>query len=270
MAMPTRPFTRVEVQTAPFEGGLVDAAERLGRLRNESVEMVASSMTVVPDALCGHPGLTDGFCEVDDSITVDAVRVSEAMDWEYGPVFATYRQFQCLPGTDMQGFAEKSLERNETHAVESAFQQALYLGVDYVTPTVLNGGVAVSMLEALALLEQEVGRIGGGVVHATRYGATYLASTRYVKDESGMLVTKQGTPIVAGAGYVNESPAGVAATGKTFWVFLTPMFSLARSPIMYHETYTLSQNEQDGLAERAWTAALDCGEVIAVLVDPEA
>ena len=269
MAMPTRPFTRVDVSssTMPIKGGLVNVLDKAGRVFDRPVEQVASGIVAVPDAICGYPGIAPGLCEVDDSITVDAEKTPNEPENQYGPVFVAYRAVECMPNAlDYESLATKGLVKNETYAVEMASQEALYISDDYFSsaPADLGSG---SVSEGLGLMEQWLGGIGGGLIHVTRFGAQYLIADGKVKDyDDFLLYTRQGTPVVNGAGYANVTPDGVAALADTFWMWATPWMTLHRSPVIYSSGYGLGTNKETGIAERAYSIATDCDARAAFLV----
>jgi hypothetical protein len=141
-------------------------------------------------------------------------------------------------------------------------QEVFYNNTDYTTVTDLTT-TNPSVIEGLGVLEQWLGARGGGLIHATRFGAAILANEHYVVHEDDYtLVTRQGTPIVNGAGYLNVDPDSNQATSG-FWMMATSGMTAFRSPIEYNEGYDLPTNKQTGIAERAWSVILDCDEVAA-------
>lgn len=268
MAIPTRPFQRVSIpnSVSTTKGGLINVLDKADRLIDADISSVARGFTADPDTLCGHPGLAPGLCEVDASITVDSTKTPQQPDFMQGPVFAAYRAVECMPGVlDYEGLATRSLVKNETWAVEKASQQALYVADDYFSaaPTDLTTG---SASEGIALMEQWLGQMGGGIIHTTRYGAQHLIADAQVRNyDDFLLYTRQGTPVVNGAGYLNVSPAGVLASSG-FYMWATPWLMLYRSGVEYNQGYDLPTNKQTGIAERAYAIVPDCDARASFLV----
>lgn len=100
----------------------------------------------------------------------------------------------------------------------------------------LNGGAAVSPLEALALLEDAIGRTGrGGVIHATPYTVTLWGSgSRLYIDGAGRLRTVAAdTLIVVGDGYIDTHPDDKGApTTHQAWAYATGMVRYLADPPM--------------------------------------
>jgi hypothetical protein len=88
------------------------------------------------------------------------------------------------------------LVATEQRSVEEYFWAQLVAGaVSTVSLTTFGPGVVLGYLE-----QQLAENYGGqGVIHMSRATATYL--WEYLQTQGGKLVTKLGTPVVAGAGY---------------------------------------------------------------------
>ncbi len=261
MVMPTRPYSRVEVPTSQVtvKGGLLNVLDRHDRLVDTSWENVGRGHVAVPDALCGHPGLADGQCETDTSITVDPTKVPEEPDASYGPVFTAYRALECMPGAlDYRDLAEKSLVRNETWAVEHAIQEAFFSDNSLIADADFLDLGAGAAVEGIALLEQWLGGVGGGLIHVMRYGAEHLIAEAKVRDyDDFLLYTRQGTPVVNGAGYQNIDSLG-APNASGYFLWASPWMTAYRTPVMFNEGYDLRKNKQTGIAERQFSVVQDC------------
>lgn len=97
-----------------------------------------------------------------------------------------------------------------------------------------NGDAATSVMNGLALLEAEIARSGRlGLVHVAPQVAVGLSERLLVDRQSGVIRTINGTPVIAGAGYVDgATPAGhAAAAGTEEWIFATGPVDVRRSDV---------------------------------------
>lgn len=186
--------------------------------------------------------------------------------------FFVYGHFNCSP----VGFTpEAAQERASAHLMareEARVEQALLLGDLGNTPnfqgaTDLTSGGAVSPAAAVALLEDWIAENYGslGVLHGTRGAATILTEHAGLRVSSARLVSAVGTPMVAGAGYSNTSPAGTAAAAGTYWLYVTPALFGYRSDIITSsarpgDLLDRATNDLYAIAERGYTVGWDpCG-----------
>lgn len=143
-------------------------------------------------------------------------------------------------GTDeLVKLARTRLSLQESQAAEAAF----WTGKDAAgavtnapslvsaATTVLGGG-AVSLATGLGLLEEWIGQQGGsvGVIHGARHLLGTLNSL-HVRSDGGKLRTLTGTPVALGTGYTGSSPAGVARTAGTSWLYVTGPVLAMRAPV---------------------------------------
>lgn len=123
----------------------------------------------------------------------------------------------------------------------------------------LNPGGALAPKHALAVAERWLGREYGslGVVHTDRGAATLLDTT--VSQSGNRLVTKVGTPVVAGAGYPGTSPAG-DITADVSWLFVSPALFGYRGQVFTSSALDRERNDHYALAERNYVVGFDpCG-----------
>lgn len=100
--------------------------------------------------------------------------------------------------------------------------------------TVLNGGTAVGLSTALAMLVQAIADTNGGkgMIHARPFIVELWLSQHLINNGPlGKMETFTGIPIVAGAGYPGSSPAGVAPTATAEWAFATDNVVVHRGPV---------------------------------------
>lgn len=102
------------------------------------------------------------------------------------------------------------------------------------TLTTLNGGSATSVLNGVALLEQEIAAKGGdGIIHMTTAAFTQL-SLGYggaIQVRQGVAYTQLGTKVVPSVGYLGSGPSGAAPTGTLQWMYATGPIDLRRSEV---------------------------------------
>jgi hypothetical protein len=126
--------------------------------------------------------------------------------------------------------------------------------------TDLNAAGALSPAQALAALEDYIGQTYGslGVIHGSRGSASTL-DTRIVQSGS-RLVTKVGTPVVAGAGYLGLSPALAAPAAGETWLFASPTLFGYRGEVFTNAALDRTKNDHYALAERQYVVGFDpCG-----------
>jgi len=126
--------------------------------------------------------------------------------------------------------------------------------------TDLNPAGALNVAAALAVLEDWMGQTYGslGVIHGSR-GAISVADTR-VNATGSRLVTKVGTPVIAGAGYPGTAPGGAPpAVGET-WMFASPALFGYRGQVFTSSALDRGKNDHYALAERQYVVGFDpCG-----------
>src|SRR5690606_3046512 len=155
-----------------------------------------------------------------------------------------------------------------TAAEQQAVEYALWTGdganTSYLAdPTTINLGEATCAAQLLATLYEhtDTAFTGEPVIHVPRPVIPWLAD--HVTRESGRLVTTQGVPIAAGAGYTeaNTGPGGTPAPTGSYWVYVTGPVHIRRGP---SETTPPEQgfiprtNDITALAERQFVVGWDC------------
>ncbi len=109
------------------------------------------------------------------------------------------------------------------------------------------------------------------MIHAPRPVIPWL--TDHVTRESGRLVTTQGVPVAAGAGYTeaNTGPNGIPAPDGSWWVYITGPVHIRRGPITETppaQGFDPRTNDITALAERQYVVGWDSCLTAAVLFTP--
>jgi hypothetical protein len=208
-------------------------------------------------------------------------------------------------GTDYETIARERLIATESTAVERGIVVTAFgpmtdpaHGPLWLTPAGTGefpGGIVgkpagQSAVVALGEVEQAlVERYGGqGLIHMDLNTAYALIKDHalYYDPLTKHLQTILGTPVVIGAGYdlfrvranaggpfsAAFSPAfanaqvGGAAIDVHPWIFGTGAMELLRTPIITSVAYDTANNDKVALAERAYTALIDCDLVVAAKV----
>jgi hypothetical protein len=154
---------------------------------------------------------------------------------------------------------ELALQALEATAVEEVFATAL--GNPNFGPhlndanlEILTAG-AVTPVEGLALLEQEIAsKGGGGIIHVTPAVATYWASDFLITDVRGQMQTQLGTRVAIGAGYIS---AADASGGGDEYAYATGPVEFMRSEVVavptdYSQALDRSNNTVLYIAEREY------------------
>jgi hypothetical protein len=134
----------------------------------------------------------------------------------------------------------------------------------------LASGAAQNPVDGLALLENEIARVGNGIIHATPAVATDWAASSLLVKQGAVLYTVLGTPVVVGAGYIGVFPVGSAVPAAgTEWAFASGGIAITRGdtqtlPGRYSEAIDRSLNDATFLVERNylinWVARQDTGD----------
>jgi hypothetical protein len=152
-------------------------------------------------------------------------------------------------------FAIADLLAHEQVQVEAFLWSRLALEATDVHPS-----GALDPYQALAALEQWMGEAYGslGVIHGGR-GSVSLLGKR-VESSGSRLLTKIGTPVVAGGGYPGSSPAGAAAATGEAWLFASPLLFGYQGPVFTNAQLDRTKNDHYALAERQYVVGFDpCG-----------
>lgn len=127
-----------------------------------------------------------------------------------------------------------------------------------VTP----GGTALGIVDALGVLEREIGSCydGVGTIHVSRRLIPWMADHNQLVVKSGLITTLLGTKVAAGRGYPETGPDGTTATNSV-WMFATGEVFYHRDDIFQptdRETFDRADNTVIALAERTYVIGWDC------------
>lgn len=182
------------------------------------------------------------------TLTDDPFAVSDAS------AFTVYAAHKVSPvawnAEDSQAFAEERLRRYEERTVETALETTVLTTATDITPT----GITTYKDARLGVAALEVEMAGTytalGVIHMSRDLASLLLTDGCLTTKGGSLITKLGTPIVAGTGYTSL---------KMFW---TPALMGYRSEIITSQIsptdlFDMAKNDQYSIAERTYLIGYD-------------
>lgn len=207
--------------------------------------------------------------------------------------FTAYARFDCATvGNDAAvESAREALARTETFQVERTFWTGLvdghtlafpHLAADaevfdssgillQTTASPAATGGAHNLSVGLGLLEQALAECFGGVgvIHVpVKLLPSLDALVRVVNARnvgSGQfdrqLQTLNGNLVAAGAGYPGTSPAGVAATQNTAWIYATGPVFMRRSDVKIasrNQSINRETNDIQMIAERTYVLGFDC------------
>lgn len=174
--------------------------------------------------------------------------------------FSVYGSAKCgVPGGRVDLKAEEQAVANLLVREEVQAEQALWRRLA-TAATDLNPAGALDPPSALAALEKWLGSVYGslGAIHGDR-GAISMLSKR-VSASGTRLLTKVGTPVVAGGGYPGTSPAGAAAADGETWVFASPALFGYRGQVFPRSALDQRNNDFYSIAERDYVIGFDpCG-----------
>lgn len=132
--------------------------------------------------------------------------------------------------------------------------------------TVLVTGAPVDVVEGVGRLEQAMADCYGGVpfIHAPRGTTAHLGANHLLSDKSTKnLLTRNGSIVVPGPGYPGTSPAGVAPTAGTTWLYATGSVKMWQSEPIWNsrdarEFLGRSINDTVLIVEQRFALAWDC------------
>lgn len=193
----------------------------------------------------------------------------------YLPV--TCNTFSSRPDDEFRARATAAFEAKEGWAVERELAQGIgqplnpFLGD--INADVLSG-VALTPMEALALLEDAIADTAeGGMIHADPGTVIAWASTYLVFESGQNMRTAVGTPVAVGRGYRNARVQGHAAPGaKQAWAFASGPVQVRRTNIeimapTLAESLDRTTNGVTEYVERHYLVDWDTSLQAAVLVD---
>lgn len=206
--------------------------------------------------------------------------------WRGATPFTVDARFDCSPVgnplSDAADVAERVLAQAEPWQVERAFWTGLSGAQTVVFPhlaanaQVLDAqsivlqtaatevtGAPLHVTEALGRLEAALADCldGVGVIHVPQRALPRFAASNLVKTQGAMLTTPNGNKIAVGAGYPGSSPAGVAASGSTVWIYATGPVFMIRGSVMVLDgpgAVDRAENTVQMIAERTYVLGFDC------------
>lgn len=199
---------------------------------------------------CSSTKVTTGNCidvEVPALTPDDYCSVSQ-----YDPFTVYAYNDDAVVGHTLEEHLANTIQRliaTEQRSVEESLWAMLGTGAVSTTalPTV-SSGVALGYLEQI--LAQNYG--GVGVIHMSRLAATHL--WEFLEVQGGKLVTKLGTPVVAGAGYEN-----ITTPTADFTMFASGPVVLYRGDIDTREnSLDRATNQASIIAQRDYVLGWDC------------
>lgn len=212
--------------------------------------------------------------------------------WTFADPFVLIAGVECSPvgvtEAEFLQIATEQLEQHEESLIERVMHDGqLQGGADLefrlqraaaydaggyrVEATEVLGGGATGFLAGLGLLQDALAdQYGGqGVLHSPRQVEPFFPDS--VRLEGANLVTRLGNVLSFGAGYPNESPAGVAAGAGQAWLYATGPVVVRRSTVKpvggYLESVDGLVNTVTRFVERTYTVGWDPAKAWAVLVD---
>lgn len=197
--------------------------------------------------------------------------------------FIVYGHYNCWPsGSDLMRDAQDKATEHLLSGEQTRAEQAFWTGdlgnepylADQDETTVLAGGTGMSIIDALALLEDfAAGHYGSqGVIHMTRGLALTAAAVNLLLPTGGRLTTVLGTPVVAGGGYSGTGPTGAAPGAGKSWAYVSPPVFGYRSEVLTSSSrpgdlFDRGTNTVVAIAERQYLLGYDPCGVGGVLVD---
>jgi hypothetical protein len=206
--------------------------------------------------------------------------------------FGTYTEFDCSPVglTEVERIANDALDRVEQYQVERAFWTGVagktssggvaqttvfpHLAADTellasdgavlqtaATQIVTGGG---DVAHVLGNLEAQLADCyhGQGVIHVPAEALPTMRAWKLVEKEGDALYTIKGNRVVVGDGYTGSSPAGVAPTDGTAWIYATgALFGYrATVPVITRpaEGFDRIENTYKMIAERVYVIGFEC------------
>lgn len=190
--------------------------------------------------------------------------------------FVVYVPTTCsyFSSNGLREMTRVALEANASWGVEYGLSHGVvglsnpYLGDSHLTQLGANG---ISVAEGVARLENAIGAFGiRGIIHATP-AAVSLMNTDKLEQESNLLVTSNGTPVVSGGGYIGVHPTGkTAPSDGQDWIFATGAVEVYLGPPALSDVVSSLDRTDNTITFRAERAALpvwDTALQVGVLVD---
>lgn len=200
-------------------------------------------------------------CQVDVTIAPDAPvkLIQDGLEFSQGTPFTIYESARCLamgfPSADAIAKARRRLALHEQHWVETWASANAFTGA-----TQLNGGVALPLVRAWALLEDTIADVYGGlgVIHVPRWAYGSLPERRLIERDTARYKTPLDNLVAIGAGYSGNSPAGAAPPADQVWLYATGPVKAFRSEVFDRESFDTQRNTRTAVAERVYALTFDC------------
>jgi hypothetical protein len=229
-----------------------------GRYASEDVPLIAATNVVLTGGTA--PAMTTGT-------TTPGVRTPKVTD-PWGNTLKSFDPFALYAARSCSGPADFNRAKERSVAAFNAAEQRGVEAAIWARWTAAAGGVTVinatpqTRVKALAQAEQWAGDnyVGAPVMHARRALVTHL-SIDLLSQHGKRLETKQGSPVVAGAGYTTNGPNGTAAVADVEWLFVTGQGRLTRSNLFASGPYLVQtplDNTHTALTERQYVVDTDC------------
>lgn len=200
---------------------------------------------------CNRVGVTYMPCNVEDELPEKVANVSCIVNT--APSFTVYsRSDESVGGSPL---ADKFQRARDVLLAGEQFGAERALWGLLLDATAAPDDTPTTIAEGLALVEQRLAMAygGTGVIHVSRYTATYLAAMSMIETGGARLRTKLGTPVVAGGGYSDEDltdPVSIIGTGALV-VIRGEVFNLG-------EVVDRFTNSIEAVVERSYVAGWDC------------
>ena len=228
-------------------------------------ELLGAQWTPLP---CHRPELWPGECSNEGEEREKTY--AEQPDIVHALPFAVYGSFHCtLPGyrvSDAQERAREHLLSGEQKAAEYAVWTGSQGNTPYLaSPDAVDLGTVDCSSALFSLITEftDTEVAGTPVVHMPRSMIPWI--TFHLYRDSGKLLTTQGNPVVAGAGYTeaNVGPGGDPAPEGSWWVYVTGPVKIRRGPVDMVPTtgaqgFNTRTNNITALAERSFVIGWDC------------
>lgn len=185
--------------------------------------------------------------------------------------FTVYAPFDCSPVSWTESSAMSMAQAKLVAGEEQTVERTLMTGAAGNTPSLQADAetvttAPVSPVLLLARLEDWIAKNYGslGVLHLTPGAATVFAAEGLLKESGTRLLTRVGTPVAVGSGYVNQSPDGAEAGENEFWAYMSPAVIYYQSAVNGDVSVaaTLDRKKNDLLATAFRTYVVgydDCG-----------
>jgi hypothetical protein len=232
-----------------------DPVSGIGQVACEPDENGRTTATGLPKNLDGHP----------------------AEDPEYD-AFTVYGTYVCSPVGNSLEYAQRRAEEHLLSGEEARVEQALWTG-DLDNTGFATGAEDAgpgSLVRSVAALEQWLAENyrAKGVIHMTREAALLGVVKGVLEVKGNTLVTRLGTPVVAGSGYPGTGPTGQAPAAGSTYVYATPAIVGYRSAVFpgadNEGGFDRAVNNVTAVAERTYVVGWDnCGTAYSLAALPE-